>query len=81
MIWYTYILECFDGTLYTGATNDLERRLKEHNSSKSKTKYTKVRQPDKLLKYFSLENKSQALKLEYQIKQLSRKEKLKLCQQ
>lgn len=73
--WYVYILECSDKTLYTGSTNDLQARLEKHNSGKG-AKYTKGRTPVKLLKFFETESKSDALKLEHKIKQLSRKEKL-----
>lgn len=76
-MWLVYILECSDKTLYTGTTNNLERRLKQHNDGKG-AKYTKGRSPVKLLKTFDAESKSEALKLEYKIKQLSREDKLKL---
>jgi putative endonuclease len=78
-VWYVYIVECNDEgkTLYTGITNDLEKRIATHNSGKG-AKYTKNRLPVKLLKSFEVADKSEALKLEYKIKQLSREEKLKL---
>lgn len=76
--WLVYILECFDDTLYVGITNNLEKRIKDHNSDNSRTKYTRSRRPIKLLKSFECENKSEALKLEYKIKKMSRQEKLKL---
>lgn len=76
-MWCVYILECKDGTLYTGVTNNLERRIKQHNSGKG-AKYTSIRKPV-ILKYFEeINDKSLAYKREYQIKQLTRKEKLKL---
>lgn len=78
MKWFIYLLECADNTLYTGITKDLEKRIKAHNSSKGGAKYTRYRQPVKLLKYFEIDNKSLALKLEAKIKKLSRKEKLLL---
>jgi putative endonuclease len=75
-MWYVYIILCqFDQTLYTGITNNLERRLKQHTSNKG-AKYTKGRGPFTLVKCFTCPNKSEALKLEYKIKQISRKEKL-----
>jgi putative endonuclease len=74
--WIVYILRCSDHSLYTGITNDLERRILEHNTSNKGAKYTRCRRPVTLLKRFIVENKSQALKLEYKIKQLSHKEKL-----
>lgn len=76
---YTYILKCSDNTLYTGWTNDLEKRLKAHNEGKG-AKYTKTRLPVEMVYYESFENKVDAMKREYAIKQLSRKEKLKLIQ-
>lgn len=76
---YTYILKCSDNTLYTGWTNDLEKRLKAHNAGKG-AKYTKTRLPVEIVYYESFENKIDAMKREYAIKQLSRKEKLKLIQ-
>lgn len=72
---YTYILECKDQTLYTGYTTDLERRLKVHNDGKG-AKYTKIRRPVKLVYHEEFDNKSEALKREYALKRLSRKQKL-----
>lgn len=78
MPYFVYILECKDGSLYTGYTTDLEKRLKAHNESKSGAKYTKTRRPVKL-KYFEKFRKlGLALKREYKIKQLTREEKLEL---
>jgi putative endonuclease len=74
--WCVYIVECFDGTLYTGATNNLKKRIDKHNKGTG-AKYTKTRRPVKLIRQFLCDNKSCALKLEYKIKQLSREEKLK----
>lgn len=76
---YTYILKCSDNTLYTGWTNDLEKRLKAHNAGKG-AKYTKTRLPVEIVYYEVFEDKIDAMKREYAIKQLSRKEKLKLIQ-
>jgi putative endonuclease len=73
--WVVYILKCSDNTLYTGITNNLVRRIEQHNK-KVGAKYTSGRTPVSLLKSFEVENKSEALKLEYKIKQLSPKEKL-----
>jgi putative endonuclease len=76
--WYVYIIECEkDNTLYTGITTDINRRLLEHNSGKA-AKYTKTRRPVKLRALFEVKNRSEALKEEYRIKQLSKQEKLKL---
>jgi putative endonuclease len=77
MIWYVYILECNDGSLYTGSTNDLERRLKQHNDGKG-AKYTRGRTPVVLVFNISLATKSLALKEELRIKKLNRIDKLKL---
>ena len=76
---YTYILKCIDETLYCGWTNDLEKRLKAHNSGKG-TKYTRSRLPVTLVYYEEFETAKEAQKREYQIKNLSRKEKLKLIE-
>ena len=74
---YTYILECADGTLYCGWTNDLEKRVQAHNAGKG-AKYTKTRRPV-VLKYHEIfSTKREAMKREWALKQLSRKEKLQL---
>ena len=72
--WCVYLLECKDGSLYTGITNDLENRLDIHNAGLG-AKYTRGRLPVKLLEFKSVENQSEALKLEYRIKQLPRLKK------
>jgi len=77
-IWYVYILECSDGTLYTGITKDITKRIEEHNHSNKGAKYTRVRRPVSLKYKESQENRSLASKREYAIKQLSRKAKLQL---
>ena len=74
---YTYIIKCADSTLYTGWTNDLEKRVEAHNSGKG-AKYTKARRPVELAYYEEFETKEQAMKREYAIKQLGRKEKQEL---
>lgn len=74
---HCYIVECSDGTLYCGYSSDVEKRVKTHNSGRG-AKYTKTRRPVVLKYVESFETKSEALKREYQIKQLSRKEKLEL---
>ena len=76
---YTYILKCADDTLYCGWTNDLEKRLKVHNDGKG-AKYTRSRLPVTLVYYEEFETAKEAQKREYQIKKLSRKEKLKLIE-
>ena len=71
---FVYIIKCSDNTLYTGYTTDITRRVKEHNEGKG-AKYTRGRTPVQLVYYEKKENKSSALKREYEIKQLTRKEK------
>lgn len=74
--WFVYILRCSDDTLYTGITNNLEKRIKQHNDGKG-AKYTKGRGPVTLIRCFEKLTKGEALKLEYKIKQLPKEEKLK----
>ena len=76
---YTYVVKCSDGSLYTGWTTDVTRRVKEHNEGKG-AKYTKSRRPVELVYYEAFETKQDAMKREYAIKQLSREEKEKLIQ-
>lgn len=76
---YTYILECKDGSFYTGWTNNLEKRLKEHNEGRG-AKYTKPRRPVVLAYYEAFETKEEAMRREYEIKQMTRKEKEILIQ-
>lgn len=77
---YVYILECSDGSLYVGSTNDLEKRLYQHNSSKSGAHYTKIRRPVVLKYSEKSKNLSTALKREAEIKKWKRGEKLNLIQ-
>ena len=71
---YTYILKCKDDSLYTGWTNDLKKGIKSHNAGKG-AKYTKARRPVELVYYEEFQTREEAMKREYAIKQLSRKEK------
>ena len=71
---YTYILRCSDGTYYTGWTNDLEKRIQNHNEGKG-AKYTKARRPVTLVYYEKFEQKEAAMRREWEIKQLTRQEK------
>ena len=80
-MYFLYILECSDKTLYTGITTNLERRIKEHNGLKTGAKYTKIRRPVKLLYSKEFENRSQALKEEAKIKKLTRLQKFDLIKQ
>ena len=74
-MYYLYILECADKTLYTGITVDLERRIHEHNTSKLGSKYTAARRPVKLVYSKKYKNRSLASKAESEIKKLTREEK------
>lgn len=77
-MYYIYILRCADGTLYTGSTNDLEKRVHTHNTSKTAAKYTRSRRPVKLVYFEKLKTKNKALKREWEIKKMEREEKLDL---
>lgn len=79
MSYYVYILECLDGSWYTGYTNGLVRRFTLHQSAKG-AKYTRARGVSHLVVAFECESKTKAMSLEYQIKKLSRKQKEVLVQ-
>ncbi|QLD87416.1 GIY-YIG nuclease family protein [Natronomonas halophila] len=74
---YVYVLECADGSLYTGYTTDVERRVQEHDAGDG-AKYTRGRTPVELVYSESFDSKSAAMSREYEIKQLSRAEKERL---
>lgn len=74
---YVYILRCADGSLYTGWTNDLKKRVKTHNAGKG-AKYTKTRLPVELVYYEEYEEKGEALSREFSIKKLKKTDKEKL---
>ena len=74
---YCYILQCSDGSYYTGWTNNLKKRLQAHQEGTG-AKYTRGRTPVKLVHYETFPTKEEAMRREYEIKQLSRKEKEKL---
>ena len=76
--WQIYIIECRDGSLYTGITIDLEKRLAAHNAGKG-AKYTTSRGPVRLVYREGAANRSEASKRENAIKKLSRNNKLALC--
>ena len=80
-MWFVYILECADQSLYTGITKDLKRRIDEHNGSKSGARYTRSRRPVILMHHESYEDRSMATQREMQIKRLSRQQKLQLIHQ
>lgn len=77
---YTYMVRCTDGTLYTGWTNCLTRRLKAHNEGKNGAKYTKTKRPVALVYYEGFATKEEAMRREYEIKQLTRGQKLALLE-
>lgn len=79
-MWVVYVLLCCDGTLYTGATNNLQRRIIAHNVGKG-AKYTASRRPVILLWNTNCDGKSPALKLEARIKKMSKKQKLEFISQ
>ena len=76
---YTYILRCSDGTFYTGWTNDIEKRLRAHNAGRG-AKYTKTRTPVELAHLEEFDTKEEAMRREYEIKQLSRVKKIELIE-
>lgn len=76
---YTYMVECADGTLYTGWTNHLVKRMQAHNAGKG-AKYTKSRLPVKLVYYERFPTKQEAMRREYAIKQLSKVDKKRLIE-
>ncbi|MDO8536519.1 MAG: GIY-YIG nuclease family protein [Candidatus Omnitrophota bacterium] len=76
-MWYVYMIKCSDGSLYTGVTTDIERRMNEHNSGKGAS-YTRVRTPVRLVHHESRPDRSKALKREAEIKRWPRSKKLTL---
>lgn len=77
MTWWVYVLQCADGSLYTGVTNDISRRVRQHNGELAGgARYTRSRRPVKLYFYWTYDNKSEAMKAEHAFKRLSRKQKL-----
>lgn len=77
-----YILRCADGTLYTGITTDINRRINEHNNDNFKSaRYTKSRRPVELVFQESFESRALASQREYEIKQLNRTQKIDLINQ
>ena len=77
MKYFVYILECQDGTLYVGITNDLEKRVETHNSGKG-AKYTRGRLPVKLKYFEEVEGRSAATKREVDIKGMNKRQKVEL---
>lgn len=77
-MFYTYILKCADETLYIGCTNNLEKRLEEHNTSKRGAHYTKIRRPVHLQYHEEYETLNEARRREAEIKSWRREKKLEL---
>ena len=69
--WHIYIVRCHDGTLYTGITKNLERRIAEHNSDQGGAKYTRFRKPVKLVYSEPVDSRTTAARREYQLKKMS----------
>lgn len=78
-MYFAYIMRCADGTLYTGWTNDLEKRLAAHIAGTA-AKYTRPRRPVTLVYQEAFPTKEEAMRREWQIKRLTRAEKLALIQ-
>ena len=78
--WWVYVVECSDGTLYTGISTDVTTRIKHHNTSTRGAKYTRSRRPVKLATSFPAGTRSQALKQEASFKKMSRKRKLQFIE-
>lgn len=76
-MYYVYIVECKDGSFYTGTAADLTARLAKHNTGKG-AKYTRSRSPVELKYYEQLESRSEALRREYALRKLTREEKIRL---
>lgn len=75
---YTYMVQCADGTFYTGWTNCLSKRMKAHNEGAGGAKYTKAKRPVELVYYEGFATKEEAMRREYEVKQLTRRQKEKL---
>lgn len=78
-MYFTYIIRCGDNSLYTGYTSDINRRIKEHKQGIN-SKYTRAKKFKKLEVYFISGTRSEAMKLEYYIKRLSRNKKLTIIE-
>jgi putative endonuclease len=78
MAWFVYVIECRDGSLYTGTTVDVARRYAQHVAGKG-AKYTRSRPPVRLLASMAFDDRSSALKAEYALKQLAVAEKRAWC--
>jgi len=74
--WFLYVVRCGDGSLYTGITTDVARRVEEHNAGPKGARYTRARRPVKLAKSWDFDGRSAASKAEYAFKALTRSEKI-----
>ncbi len=79
--WHVYLLRCSDGSLYTGVTTDLQRRLHEHNHSPRGARYTRSRRPVELVYHEHANDRSSAQRREYQLRRLSSQAKQRFCAQ
>ena len=77
-VWCLYVLQCADGSYYTGISTDVDQRLNEHNHSKRGAKYTRSRRPVRLVYLLEFGSRALAQKAEYRFKKLTRKEKERL---
>ena len=75
-MWFVYIVECKDLSLYTGITKDIDRRVFEHNNSKRGAKYTRSRRPVNLVAHCVVKDRPTALRLEHKIKSLKKRDKI-----
>lgn len=80
IIWFVYMVSCADGSIYTGITTNLKRRINQHNSTKGGAKYTRGRQPVALVYSEEFANRSLASKQENILKKLTAAQKLSLIQ-
>ena len=76
MMNYTYIVKCADGTLYTGWTNCLQKRMKAHNEGKNGAKYTRTKRPVTLVYYEGFSTKDEAMRRQYEIKKFTINKKM-----
>jgi putative endonuclease len=81
MTYYVYLLQCSDKSFYCGYTNNLERRIKQHNNSEKGAKYTRAKRPNTLKYFEKFSTLREALKREYKIKQLTHLEKKLLIEE
>lgn len=79
-MYFAYLLQCNDGTLYAGSTNDLDKRVHQHNHAKNGAHYTKIRRPVELKYSESFATYAEARTREAEFKRMSREEKMKLIQ-